>query len=274
MGGASTQVSQLAPSPKEAAKIPEQYKYSFTIQDETFHLYTYSYLGFGAEQAREGFNKLLLNKSSNEKILRDPCLYSGYFRDTPRKEIYEGPSGNFIVHGESKSKSCVDAVSKLFATEKTCDEKVGPFSFNCLYQPSFVQLSANFLIFENYYYVSSAIGVKSAIEASPIRSTSTRNYPLVTTPLEFKNAAFQVCNSSWIDMQSNYPLDDQSKDNNIKWCFSASYATQFLLQGIKLPEDKRVTIQKYVDDSEIEWALGAAYKEASDFLKKTTLRSN
>ena len=38
------------------------------------------------------------------------------------------------------------------------------------------------------------------------------------------------------------------------------------------PSDKVVTVQKDVDGSEIEWALGAAYKEAADFLKRTNLR--
>ena len=56
-------------------------------------------------------------------------------------------------------------------------------------------------------------------------------------------------------------------------CFSTSYAAKFLVNGLGLPSDKRLTIQKYVEDSEIEWALGAAYKEASDFLRKYNLRS-
>ena len=42
-----------------------------------------------------------------------------------------------------------------------------------------------------------------------------------------------------------------------------------------MSENKAITIQQEVDGSEIEWALGAGYKEIADFLKvKTNLRVN
>jgi len=40
-----------------------------------------------------------------------------------------------------------------------------------------------------------------------------------------------------------------------------SYAYAFLVDGLKLKRDKLITVQREVDESEIEWALGAAYKE-------------
>ena len=45
-----------------------------------------------------------------------------------------------------------------------------------------------------------------------------------------------------------------------------SYATSFLIDGLKLPLTKEITVQRNVDGSEIEWALGAVYKELEDFL--------
>ena len=76
MGGASAQVSQVAPSEKEAKLIPNEYKFSFTIEKESYHLYTHSYLGYGAEQAREQLNKLLI-ASKTDKLIKDPCLNPG-----------------------------------------------------------------------------------------------------------------------------------------------------------------------------------------------------
>ena len=46
-----------------------------------------------------------------------------------------------------------------------------------------------------------------------------------------------------------------------------SYATSFLIDGLKLPLSKEITIQRNVEGSEIEWALGAVYKELEDFSK-------
>jgi Golgi nucleoside diphosphatase len=95
----------------------------------------------------------------------------------------------------------------------------------------------------------------------------------VTTPAAFLDASKAVCSKPWSEVEEKFPLDGQEKDTNVKWCFSSSYATELLLRGLGLPEDKHITIQKFVENSEIEWALGAAYKEVSDFLKRTNLRS-
>ena len=45
-----------------------------------------------------------------------------------------------------------------------------------------------------------------------------------------------------------------------------SYATSFLIDGLKLPLTKEITIQRNVEGSEVEWALGAVYKELEDFV--------
>lgn len=80
MGGASLQVSQLAPTAKEANQIPNDYKFSFTLEGQKYTLYTHSYLGYGAEQAREGLSKGLVPSGGEVK---DPCLYQGYSRYGP-----------------------------------------------------------------------------------------------------------------------------------------------------------------------------------------------
>jgi hypothetical protein len=113
--------------------------------------------------------------------------------------------------------------------------------------------------------MSSALGVK------PVGGSAT-SFPLQTTPAEFQAAANKVCVLPWQTVQSSYPVDGQGKDVNTKLCFIASYANMFLTQGLGVRRDKVVTVQKDVDGSEIEWALGAAYKEAADFLKRTNLR--
>jgi len=346
MGGASSQVSQIAPSEKEAKAIPEDYRFSFTIEGETYTLYTHSYLGYGAEQAREGLNKLLLRnttlssskggsggggggkdkdkdnsdrgdkkgggskgskslsekKKSNSKTseegspqskrrqlqsnstssatatsssagtIRDTCLYDGYSRSSSSqpKESYEGPKGKYNVAGASQpSGTCSASLSPLFSPHsskgKACKKSGGPYSFSCVYQPTFVAESPNFLVFENFFYMSSALGVK------PLEGSATA-FPLRTTPAEFQVAADKVCSKTWSDVQTSYPVDSQPKDVNTKLCFVASYANMFLTKGLGVRPDKVITVQKDVEASEIEWALGAAYKEAADFLKRTNLR--
>jgi hypothetical protein len=325
MGGASAQVSQLAPNKEEADKIPSEYRFSFTIEKETFHLYTHSYLGFGAEQGREQLNKLLTSKviigDNKGEQIKDPCLNSGFARPgtTPRKEPYEGPQGvYFNVSGASNVAvgMCSTSLLPIFGTAEGitaattttttttsattgdggssevapttttasnnaavaipvnhCD-KSGPHSFGCVYQPSFVGDSTNILLFENFFYVSSALGVKPYTATAAEQSASATAFPLVTTPANILEASNRYCSLDYGDLGTTYPLDSQPKDVNTKMCFIGSYAYAFVTSGLKLAKDKVVTIQREVGKSEIEWALGAAYKEAADFLVKANLRTN
>jgi hypothetical protein len=296
MGGASSQVSQLAPSKAEAERIPKEYRFSFNIEGDAYDLYTHSYLGFGAEQGREKLNKLLTSglAASNSKTdtIKDPCLNAGFTRPgtVARREPYEGPQGiYFNVSGAADNSGvCKAALQNVFAADgspagTTCDKShSGPFSFGCTYQPSFVADSTNFLLFENFFYMSSAIGVKpAAITAAAVANADTNTpattappaaFPLVTTPSNILEATNKVCSVKWDALGTDYPFDAQPKDVNTKMCFIGSYSYSFLTNGLKIPDDKHVTIQKDVGKSEIEWALGAAYKEAADFLKRTNLR--
>jgi apyrase len=112
MGGASSQVTQRAPSVQEAGAIPPDYKYTFVLGDgEKVTVYTYSYLGMGSEQAREQLNSAFFLKAkvhaeqSNTTLsaVQDPCLNTGFTRarGAERRDVYEGPSGPFEVRGSA-----------------------------------------------------------------------------------------------------------------------------------------------------------------------------
>jgi Golgi nucleoside diphosphatase len=296
MGGASSQVSQVAPNAAAAAAIPEHYRFTFTIEKDTYQLYTHSYLGFGAEQGREKLNKVLSSSASAANPVKDPCLYSGYTRSVtdPITEPYQGPAGWPVVGGENPLEEvCVASLQSLFkslynaaaslagapaapavTTDPVCDPTTqpGPHSFGCVYQPDFVLQSANFLVFENFYYMASGLGVKSVKALNTVLNGTVSPFPLRTTPTHIKEATNKACDTDWATLQATYPLDNQPKDVNLKMCFSGSYAYSFLVDGLKVDKDKVLTIQKEVGPSEIEWALGAAYKEAADLLKRTNLR--
>ena len=150
-----------------------------------------------------------------------------------------------------------------------------PFTFNCVHQPAFVADSENFLVFENFYYVSSALGMGKATQANDkskevketsnedskkevekvkevkkevenekevkkeegkegkvIRNLEDGQFPLMTTPLGFKEAADTFCATNWKDVQTSYPKDEQPKDTVIKLCFGASFAFEFLTKGL------------------------------------------
>jgi len=281
MGGASAQVSQLAPTQAEAALIPPKYQFTFTIEGAKYELYTHSYLGFGAEQAREGLNRVITKKSPDLAVVEDPCLQKGQsFTSDQRKEVYQGPAGAFTVSGISDGLgSCAKSVVNIFTGKdaESCSEGSaarhlaatdGSLTFACTYQPPFVTNSENFLVFENFFYMASALGVEPAVD-----SEKADKFPLVTTPSNIKAAADKMCGMDLETVTANYPMDSQGKENNVKFCFVGSYAYEFLVDGLGLSPTTKITTQKEVGkDVEIEWALGAAYKEAAEFLKRTNLR--
>jgi hypothetical protein len=310
MGGASSQVTQRVP-PQYSQRLPEDNHMAVQIENQRFDLYTYSYLGYGAEQAREKLNAFLLSadqadyapgRGQDGAALQDPCLNKGYVREkgAARDSVYDGPeTALFSVHGAAggplpgagnTNDMCFDIMRKFFSNEipgagllpalaQPCNHKNHgvntPHSFGCVHQPSFVQESLNFLVFENFFYSSSAANVLPAGHpAGELSSTAKAApaFPLVTSPLELKEAAEEVCRLSNEELHARYPRDGQPKDVATKLCFSLSYSAAFLLEGLHLAADKAITVQKEVDGDEIEWALGAAYKEAAEFLKISYLK--
>lgn len=204
-------------------------------------------------------------KKSSDGPIRDPCLYHGFSRSEPSTgSVYEGPDGS-PVHGVADSSGmCMDQVKNLFLP-KTCD-KYKTVSFGCVYQPRFLVESLNILVFENFYYMASGIGIMPAGHSPEAKPSN--NFPLVTSISEMEESAREVCGYNWTHVNVNLPRDSSGKDNNIKFCFVTSLMTSFLSNGLGISANKHLTIQQNVGGSDIEWALGAAYKEAADFLKK------
>jgi len=185
--------------------------------------------------------------------------------------VYEGAaetSVNIVGDANGLTGSCRELIRHaLFSYDQRECKTPAPHSFNCVHQPDFLVQSKNFLIFENFFYVASGVGVKPAgHDTEPRNAAPPSGFPLVTTPKEFMDSAAEVCTLQWAELQLKFPLDSQPKDVNTKLCFSASYTASFLVYGLHLPLDKKVTVQKEVAGSEIEWALGAAYIEAADFV--------
>lgn len=334
MGGASAQVSQMAPTPAEAAKIPQEYRFSFTIEEDEYHLYTHSYLGFGAEQGREQFNRLWAKKSASEEFphqpvtnVSDPCKHNGasvnarhyhtrklsdppatslhanhnHHSNNPQQQqpfVVSEDTGMVHVHNaHGLIGQCASNLAALFSISKptttpeaepACSVAL-PQTFNCVHQPAFVAESANILAFENFFYMSSALSVpplltslsahsshKHASSGSNSNNASVvvqaTTFPLETTPQMIRKTSDHYCGLPWSSVEEQYPKDAQPKEVNDKMCFISGFSYAFLVDGLKIPADKAITIQKEVDGSEIEWALGAAYKEAAGFLKRTNLR--
>lgn len=269
MGGASAQVTAMAEA-DEVKSIPDGNIFSFDIAGQHYVLYSHSYLGYGGEQARE---KLSKNLEVSGDIIKDPCLNPGYARsrDVVRKDVFDGSAEvGIAIEGDSDEKSCLKAVKSSIIESVNVESCVhligGQYTMDCQSQPKWVSAAKNYLVFENFFWAASGAHVLKDGH-KPVDVDAPPQFPLITTPKEFKDAAAEVCGKKWDQINEEYPKDGQDKSNNNKWCFMLSYATSFLIDGLKLPLSKEITIQRNVEGSEIEWALGAVYKELEDFSK-------
>ena len=81
MGGASAQVSQIATSDAERKQIKPAHLFEFEIDGEKYTLFTHSYLGYGAEQARDILNAHIMESHRKNGVsgpVEDPCLNDGF----------------------------------------------------------------------------------------------------------------------------------------------------------------------------------------------------
>jgi hypothetical protein len=119
-----------------------------------------------------------------------------------------------VGSASGKEKTCLNKLSLLFSnkTSNCPSMRNRPMSFNCVYQPKFVKQSMNFLVFENFYYVSSGIGGEKSIKTCvlwkhrnplnlmqlltyesslvmPVKGPQVTSFPLLTSIQQFENAA-------------------------------------------------------------------------------------
>jgi hypothetical protein len=141
-----------------------------------------------------------------------------------------------------------------------------PFTIGCVHQPDFVKNSKNVLVFENFFYTASGAGTLPAGHSETEESTGI--FPLITSPKEFFDSAQEVCSPTTTELLKFIPRDMQTKDMSTKLCFSTAYASAFISKALGFGLNKKILVQKEIDNVDIEWALGAAYIEAIEFTKK------
>ena len=149
-----------------------------------------------------------------------------------RKDVYEGAASTDSVisgaAGASTDLSCMKSIkTALFSKSSdanTCAKvaAAGPYSFDCVYQPDFFANSVNILVFENFYYTSSALGIKPLSDVDS--TTAAVQFPLITTAKNIADAADTVCNKNWKDVNDNYP--------KVRECYSIIHTLSFEIFNI------------------------------------------
>ncbi|XP_037551324.1 ectonucleoside triphosphate diphosphohydrolase 5 [Nematolebias whitei] len=219
LGGGSTQITFLPKSKKTIDTAPSSYTARFNLFNNTYELYTHSYLGNGIVAARLATLGALGADGLDWKIFTSSCL--------PKKFREE------VTFGGSTYK--VSGIPGGYAGYKLCYYEVQRVIKGLFHQPYEVKGSSVFYAFSHYYDRAVDTGlISSRGGAVEVR--------------DFKKKAKEVCNK-----MTKYGAISPFL------CMDMTYITCLLKEGFGFKENTVLQLAKKVNNVETSWALGATF---------------
>jgi Golgi nucleoside diphosphatase len=274
MGGASAQIA-FAPNATEAKKHADDLKLvRMRHMDGTpaeYKVFTTTWLGFGANKARERFVESLHEQYGNANELPDPCLPMG-LRTTLEGDPVEDaePSDEQTLVGTGQFDECLRLTYPLLEKNAPCDDN--PCLFNGQHVPAIDFNVNHFVGVSEYWHTTHGVfGGKD------------KAYDLET----YQRSVMDFCSRDWSDIEADV-LDKRKKSPEKKAedardaCFKASWLINMLYDGIGIPrvgleipsganttfepvkgyEDSFQPVNK-IDGVELSWTLGKMVLYAS-----------
>ncbi|KPM40062.1 hypothetical protein AK830_g6473 [Neonectria ditissima] len=226
MGGASAQIA-FAPNSTESEKHANDLKMvrmrTLDGSPAEYKVFTSTWLGFGANKARDRFVESLQELYNDEKELPDPCLPKG-LRTTLAGELVEGDSKDPILVGTGMFDECLLKTYPLLGKELPCEDQ--PCLVNGQHVPA-IDFDINHFVGVSEYWHSThgVFGGKH------------KAYDLATYQTKVK----EFCSQDWDDIEDDLDLEKRKKSPEEKAeearqaCFKASWLINMLYDGIGIP---------------------------------------
>ncbi|XP_064600465.1 ectonucleoside triphosphate diphosphohydrolase 4-like isoform X2 [Liolophura sinensis] len=255
MGGASVQIAFEVPNTEK--EISKNLLAEFNLGcrqsdlDHTYRVYVTTFLGYGANEARERYEMMLikphLSKSHNstsigrskELPLLDPCLPVNMIQqsDDPVDDVtlYFKGTGDFLA--------CRAAVMPLLNLTVPCQKFM--CSMNGVFQPDINFHNSEFFGFSEFWYTTEDVFRM----AGPYNSD------------KFVGAAKNYCNTEWSTLmdwyeRKLYPKADQQRFR--LQCFKSAWIHAVLHDGFKFPTTyTNFRSAQLVNGKDVQWTLGA-----------------
>ncbi|OWF42723.1 ectonucleoside triphosphate diphosphohydrolase 7-like [Mizuhopecten yessoensis] len=267
MGGGSMQIAFEVTS--KSATIPPHRVVEFNLGcqqndfDHTYRVYVSTFLGFGANEARDRYEVMLTENADHsnvtqrqsdntenstlnshfshnhgKRVLPDPCLPPGLFYE---REDEEGHT--YFFHGTGDYLVCQKAVYSLLNLSAQCEQEA--CSMNGVHQPEIPYQKTEFYGFSEFWYTMQDIFRKGGLYDHE----------------DFQKDAQKFCSTKWATLQSRveqnlYPKAD---DQRMKLqCFKSAWMTSVLHQGLKFPQTyHQLHSVNLINSRDIQWTLGA-----------------
>ncbi|KAF7201878.1 ectonucleoside triphosphate diphosphohydrolase 5 [Nothobranchius furzeri] len=219
LGGGSTQITFLPKSKKTIENAPPTFTARFNLFNNTYELYTHSYLGNGIVAARLMTLGALGADGLDWKVFTSSCL--------PKKFREE------VTFAGSTYK--VSGIPGGYAGYKLCYYEVQRVIKGIFHQPYEVKGSSIFYAFSHYF--------DRAVETGLVG-----NRGGAVEVRDFKKKAKEVCNK-----MTKYGAI------NPFLCMDMTYITCLLKEGFGFKESTMLQLAKKVNNVETSWALGATF---------------
>jgi len=262
MGGASTQITFIDPSPKNSNNT-----YQMNLYGNSYSVYSHSYLCYGKSQAECRFFSILVQNSNFNTTVLNPCMSKGQSAVYNSIDIFTAPcvTGKFALDhygheilppknwltngvnvtflGTSDFTGCQSVVLQLFNDTK-CERK--PCTFNGVYQPMVV---GDFKAFSAYKFIKTKLNegnlkwglkdYKESLMKLCLGNSTEKNF-------------FDTNNDAWVKLE----------------CFDMSYMIEILVQlGFNEGNWLNIDFIDMIDNFNIGWALGFMIDKTSIIAK-------
>ncbi|KAJ3307039.1 Golgi apyrase [Kappamyces sp. JEL0829] len=242
MGGASAQIA-FEPTAKLATIHGNDLKQvtirKDTGQQQTHNLFVTTFLGFGANRARERYVERYTQ--SGQTQWTDPCVSKGL----------EIKSGTLTVQGSGQFQQCFEKITPLLNKELECPDN--PCLFNGVHAPIEDFRNHHFLgVSELWYTTSQVYDLGGPYSYEHLRSASEK-----------------LCELPWSNItaavESNVFPHVGSLSRMKLHCFKSAYLLNVLHEGLRMPKDTHLShsegpILESIDDIggvSVSWTLGA-----------------
>ncbi|XP_020622389.1 ectonucleoside triphosphate diphosphohydrolase 1-like [Orbicella faveolata] len=198
------------------------------IAGRNFSIFARSYLGFGQDQARERYLRVIAQKENcdenSECVVKSPCHNKGF------KEPLTFDDQERVFEGTARVNLCRRIISKIFFCHSP-DLEECPFSD----QP---KLEGKFYAFSAFYYVLTGIkAVCSDCENNQVSPAKIRLY------------SKSFCKTDYNELKE----DPYAKND----CFGANYIYELLTEGYGLRPYRKITVANSLNGFDLGWTLGA-----------------
>ncbi|KAI5457208.1 putative nucleoside diphosphatase [Mariannaea sp. PMI_226] len=227
MGGASAQIA-FAPNSTESEKHANDLKLvRMRTLDGTpteYKVFTSTWLGFGANQARARFVESLQEEYKGEKELPDPCMPKHLKTTLDGEPANSGSKDKPVLIGTGAFDECLRKTYPLLGKEKPCDDE--PCLINGQHVPA-IDFDINHFVGVSEYWHTTHGFFGSKHKA----------YDLAT----YQRRVIEFCNQDWDDIEDDLGLEKRKKSPEEKAqearqaCFKASWLINMLYDGIGIP---------------------------------------